>query len=461
MRFIRSLATIGLVASLSSQVLAGDPDGFSPIAVPNAREALSPSTSSGWFGSNDTTIDLSEGWTMDVGGQYRVRYQKETNRGAPAAPHERDSFYLGRALLHANVKSNSGWNLYTEVIDARVTSNDLPPAMGDQNTLDVRNLYMGYTEGDTSVRIGRTDLTYGAERLISPLDWANTRRTFEGVVFQQKVQGGVIDAFITKPVTVSTHGTDHDDDSNWFSGVYSTWDIGESGNEGLDVYLLSLNEKSAKFAEVGGTLRGRDIFTVGARLWSKEDALDTEVEFAKQYGQSGGANIRAYAITGRAGYTFEEFDMAPRLGLDLDYASGDSDPTDSTKGTFNQLFPLGHAYLGFADLVGRQNIIDIQPNISMTVCDDTTLKVSLHHFQLANRSDAAYNAGGGILASGATGGKNVGNELDITLVHKPDYLGPIDHILMGWASFDPGHYVETNRSSKTIQRLYFQMTSHF
>jgi hypothetical protein len=28
--------------------------------------------------------------------------------------------------------------------------------------------------------VGRQELLYGAQRLISPLDWANTRRTFEG-----------------------------------------------------------------------------------------------------------------------------------------------------------------------------------------------------------------------------------------------------------------------------------------
>lgn len=461
MRFLPSLAVAGFIAGLASQALASDPEGFLPLASPNAREALTPSISSSWFGTGDETFELSEGWTMDVGGQYRVRYQKDTNRGAPVAPHNRNSFYLGRALVHANIKSNSGWNVYTEVIDARITSNDLGAGGLDKNAFDVRNLYVGYTEGDTSVRVGRTDLKYGAQRLISPLDWANTRRTFEGIVVQQKVQGGKIDAFITHPVMVSAHNLDHDDDSNWFSGVYTTWDIGENGTEGLDVYFLALNEKTNKFAELLGPLRGRDIYTVGARLWNKDGAVDTEVEFAKQYGKSGGANIRAHSITARGGYTFSEMDMAPRVGIDLDYASGDDNPLDSTKGTFNQLFPLGHAYFGFADLVGRQNIIDIQPNLKLNVCEATTLKIALHNYHLANRSDAAYNAGGGILAAGPTGGKRVGNELDITVVHKPDYMGPIDHILLGWSAFDPGHYVETNRTTRTIQRLYAQFTAHF
>lgn len=42
-----------------------------------------------------------------------------------------------------------------------------------------------------------------------------------------------------------------------------------------------------------------------------------------------------------------------------DFASGDSDPTDGEIGAFNQLFPLGHKYFGFLDLMARQNIHDL------------------------------------------------------------------------------------------------------
>ena len=36
---------------------------------------------------------------------------------------------------------------------------------------------------------------------------------------------------------------------------------------------------------------------------------------------------------------------------------GDSDPLDGTAGTFNQLFPLAHKYLGHADVLARQNLM--------------------------------------------------------------------------------------------------------
>ena len=38
--------------------------------------------------------------------------------------------------------------------------------------------------------------------------------------------------------------------------------------------------------------------------------------------------------------------------------SGDDEPGGDVE-TFNQLFPLGHAYFGYIDLIGRQNALDL------------------------------------------------------------------------------------------------------
>jgi hypothetical protein len=466
MRFMRPFAVISLISALAGQALPGDPAWLSAGAFPSDPEILSPALSSSWFSGPDTSFDLGESWTLDVGGEYRAEYRNDTNFGLPAAPHRYNSFYLGRMLVHADLQTSSGFNLYLEAIDARSTSHDLPPLPAHKNTLDLRNYYVGYNEGDTFIRFGRTDLNYGAQRLVSTNAWTNVPRSFEGIVVQQKMQDGVVDVFVTHPVAVTPHKTDHDDDSLWFSGIYTSWDIGESGSEGVDVYALALNEGSRKlkFAEVSNPApRGANIYTVGARHWTQDGDLDTEVEFAKQGGKSGGARMRAFALTARAGITFEEEEYSPRVGIDLDYASGDNNPLDTNKGTFNQLFSNWHNYFGFADQVGRQNIVDISPNVSLQVHEMTTLKVAFHNFHLADKHDSAYTAGGGILAADPTfgSGRFVGNELDVTVLHKPEYLGQLDQILMGFSVFSPGHFVKKNGSKKTIKRVYAQFTAHF
>ena len=52
------------------------------------------------------------------------------------------------------------------------------------------------------------------------------------------------------------------------------------------------------------------------------------------------------------GYTFFDAPTSPRLHVGFDYASGDDGRSDRV-GTFNQLFPLGHAYFGHIDTIAR------------------------------------------------------------------------------------------------------------
>ena len=61
-------------------------------------------------------------------------------------------------------------------------------------------------------------------------------------------------------------------------------------------------------------------------------------------------------ITGILGYTLPAPLLSPRVYLEFDYASGDSRPGGNV-GTFNQLFPSAHGFLGYMDYIGRQNII--------------------------------------------------------------------------------------------------------
>ena len=68
-------------------------------------------------------------------------------------------------------------------------------------------------------------------------------------------------------------------------------------------------------------------------------------------------------------------DLSPRAYLEFDYASGDKKPGGNV-GTFNQLFPNGHSYLGYIDYIGRQNIISSSAGISVTPLRDLTLSFS-------------------------------------------------------------------------------------
>ena len=57
-------------------------------------------------------------------------------------------------------------------------------------------------------------------------------------------------------------------------------------------------------------------------------------------------------------------------------------------GTFNQLFPLGHAYLGIMDFVGRQNVEAVSLGVVLTPWKRGRVSVQGHGFWRARVEDA-------------------------------------------------------------------------
>ncbi len=113
------------------------------------------------------------------------------------------------------------------------------------------------------------------------------------------------------------------------------------------------------------------------------------------------ALARAYA--GRPRIFFGSDICAP-LAPAYDYASGSQNPTGGHYyTTFNQLFAFSHYYLGWLDLVARQNIQDFNTHLYLYPTKWIRFWLQYHHFELANAHDALYNAGGKPIARDPTG----------------------------------------------------------
>jgi hypothetical protein len=127
-----------------------------------------------------------------------------------------------------------------------------------------------------------------------------------------------------------------------------------------------------------------------------------------QRGSIGTDNVRAWAGHWIVGYTFPSL-WKPRTFVEYNYASGDNNLHDVTRGMFDQLYPTGHDKFGLADQVGWRNGGESKPAMKMTLAG------SLHSFWLANAHDGLYNAPGTLVARVADGsaGTRVGEEIDV------------------------------------------------
>ena len=164
----------------------------------------------------------------------------------------------------------------------------------------------------------------------------------------------------------------------------------------MDAYVLSLiSESDASIDEERHTLGVRFSGPIAS---SKHFSFD--VESAVQLGKQDDIDIFAWMLTAEATYRRADFRLTPWFTMGVDIASGDDDPTDRVTETFDQLFPLGHAYLGYIDVVGRQNIIDVRATAGIwPPKKKLMIRAAAHFFFRANEGDGLYNAGGGLVRS--------------------------------------------------------------
>lgn len=425
-------------------------------------------------------IDITDSIWLSVGGELRIRYESWENFGF--AKGNDDAFTLFRTHLHSDWHFGEHWRVFLEGRVNTVNNRDLPG--GKRNALDIDegDVWNAFVQADyeiggldVTVRLGRQELQFGKQRLVSPLDWANNRRIFDGASVRLKCASGrQLDMFVTSPVIIRGRQEftwNRTDDDRLFSGLYFTETVLD-GRLGVDAYFLSLNHIDNAAIE-------EDRYTIGTRLYGKVcENISLEAEVAYQFGEreykagQRGPNgwlmddedIDAWMITLEGTYSLPDIACKPWFTLGFDYASGDADDQP-----FRHLFPLGHAYLAFTDVVGRQNIIDARATVgAWPIAGKLRTRADVHLFWLEDEDDALYNAGGGVGRSNmipAFRGRfvtadedQVGWAFDLTAMYKIDKHMSL---VVGYSRFIAGEFIEATGPEKNIDFFYTQLSYDF
>lgn len=370
--------------------------------------------------------------TVDIGGQFRIRQHHEKNMRSFGLTGFDDDFLLYRTRLFTNVQIGEPLRVYAEYIDAESNYENRPPRGIEVNRSDFLNLFgdamlLDTGSGKLTFRGGRQELLYGSERLISPLDWANTRRTFEGYKLFWVGEDWNIDAFWTRPVIVNPQEFDSASYSQSFYGTWATYK--GVTDQTLDLYWTAYDNHQ--------TPNNFNFYTTGGRWLGTEDAWLWDLEGGTQFGSNTNTSDHwAWFGTAGLGHKFEDRPWKPTLWFYYDYASGGAARGQGTG--FNQLFPLAHKYLGFMDLFGRSNIES--PNVLLTMQPHEKVKALLwyYYFFLADGRDTPYNVNSAPFAAGsAPGSRELGHEIDMVLTYT---INPRMDVLLGYSYFFSGKY---------------------
>lgn len=436
----------------------------------------------------------------DLGVSTRIRYEMREGfgipgKGGPGADFrstvDNDNNYL-LYRIRPRIGYNSEW--FSALIEGRHsgTESDERNRPGPNPEADEFDLHQAYVvvgnhkEFPVSLKVGRQEMIYGDERLIGAFNWNNIGRVFDAAKIRWQNPWFGVDVFGSRPVVPDNHNFNMSNDYEYFSGAYFNSKL--IPHQTTEWYFLSRNTSAkAPLYDVGVTqipASARDIYTVGFRVKSTPGELngwDYSAELMGQFGHyndpalpfgSRSLEHEAYAMYAGGGYTFTDVLFTPRFGLEYNFASGDSNPTDKKHETFDNLFPTNHKFYGFMDFVSLQNIHNLRATSAIKPLPRLTVSADYHSFFLADTHDNFYTAGGarrgGIAATPGTGyGINpnydsyVGSEVDFVASYN---ITPQATFEGGYGHFFTGKYIEQSLSavgSKDADWVYLSLNINF
>ncbi len=411
-------------------------------------------------------IQIGNDVTLSFGGQFWYRHMRATDARLNAAG-KNNSFHLTRLRVHTDIWYQDKIRFFGEFLDARSWGNELSHLGIDRNHTDVLSMFMDVKLGEAQafgqrgkayIRVGRQELTFGSQRLISSLDWVNTRRTFQGVKAFYNSPKFNLDTFWVRPMTTQPNAFDKWNKEKDFVGLWGTYK--PKKGDAFDLYYLSLMNGSGMSVGQGGVTGNSVIHTVGTRYIGTYKRFLYELEGMYQFGKNANQDISAAAVAVGAGYRIP-LPYNPTAWLRYDYASGDDNAgTGGTRNTFNHLFPFGNYYMGWLDRVGRQNIHDFNAQFSMHPQRWLTFISQYHRYYLAEKKDYLYNAGGAATLRDATGqsGSHVGDEIDVRFnIHVDRH----QDILVGYSKMWAGEFMKATRPGINPDLFYVQYNFRF
>jgi hypothetical protein len=346
------------------------------------------------------------------------------------------------------------------VQDARVARKTVGPTGAPfRAPFDLRTAFadVGSASSRFAARIGRQELVYGEQRLVGHVGWLNAARTFDAAKVTFRTGAFSVDAFGASVVRTLTDGFDRSGAGNRFAGLYATTTRLLPAAT-VEPYLFW--KRDVNLRGESGVVANLQHATAGLRVAGRLPArLDYGVEMAWQRGSLGADAVRAWAghwqiresLPGRGGV---------KLTAEYNYASGDDDPADGVRGTFDQLYPTPHDKTGLADQIGWKNIHHARAGFEFTPLRGLPIAANYHSWWLAETRDAVYTVGNAVLARAASGDvdAHVGQEIDVQVTRA---LTPQVALAAGWAHVVPGAFLDAVTPGASYSHPYVMVTYVF
>lgn len=411
--------------------------------------------------AEDTVI---KNWEFHGTGFYRFENKKEADYNSSIDDKRQSSQTRIDVSAKAELAENYGYVFFAPQFsklsgqDDYILTSTTPTASTQQTsgslyapTLNIHEAYFAINPNqnrDFTIFLGRQELSYGDQLIMGAVPWSRWGRSFDAMkaryVYDQKITLDLFAAKLQENNYLGSSSGSKPDDSNLY-GVYATSDLGQYFKN-VDLYFL---EKDAN-TSTGNLFSDTSAYGVRAKSAIGDSNFDYRAEYTYENTRliAGAEESESqHQLDVELGHTFSFHNT--RLALEY---------FESSK-NFDQLFPTGHKFLGYADQFSRRNIKGYVLHISTLVIDKLTLNVDYHLFNRYNKNSPAYNFSGTSL--GTSGSKEeIASEVDVVATY--NFTSHLQASL-GYAVVKPKSYITDQSAGNTenTEFSYFQLLAKF
>jgi hypothetical protein len=328
--------------------------------------------------TNDNKSNIS------FGGENRIQYQYFENENWDENLKDPNGFFLNRFLFHSNIKFGQAFRIFSQIQSSTSISRINPNPL-EENPLDIHQLFLDINANNFKFRIGRQELLYGAQRLISVREGPNSRQSFDALKLNYKNKNVIIDIVYGSQVR-NRYGNFNDyvsNDANLFANYITFRGVKYLNN--IDLYYFNLEKKQSLLNGFSGKENRNSI---GTRIYGNYKSWNYDFETLYQFGRLDSYEINAWTISLDNNLKYRLLGLNQRIGFKTEYISGDRE-SENVIETFNPLFPKG-AYFGLAAIIGPSNLIDIHPYLEIELNDKMNLNIDYDIFWRASTFDGIY-----------------------------------------------------------------------
>lgn len=448
-----TMARQALMSLMVVTVAVSSLTAFAAETVPPAASSPAPSTTAPAHPLSRTAAAMPPWWKLGL----EIRGRAETYQGVGGVPNTGDSHYLHRLRLNSTFTVRPWLHLFAQMQDAKAPGYDRRPVPCTvANPFDLRLAYVELGilgEQKWALRAGRQPLVFGDMRLVSTSNWSNVGPAFDAVRLTHKSPRVRLDWFAALAV-VPAAGFDRPRTDKKLSGFHSSFEL-RQGVASLDLY--SFWKSNLRAVDELGRPGHLDAYTYGLRSVGKPGlGFDYNIEVALQRGHIVQAPLTAWAGHWELGHSLWTGAKSPRAWLEYNYASGDSDPHDGRRQTFEQLYPTPFNVVGRAADLASRNLREPLAGVEWQPYQKWKFRATYRAFWLANTGDVLYTLSGAVFA-GKPGAAHtrVGAETGVWAIYQ---ASPRLQLWLGYANLSPGPYLKDAARTSAIRYPYVMWT---